>query len=519
MDDRTTRRSFVGAALLAAGGLYLGPQAPVTAAAKRLRREPRLRAGAFRHGVASGLPEERAIVLWTRVSDVEAPGRIKLEVARDADFRRLVHRQTVRAAPVRDFTARARITPKALRPGEQYFYRFSTATTSSPVGRFKTALPLDSREPVRLGIFSCQDWQAGFYTAHRGLAQEEDLDLVLCLGDYVYERNFYEGPRTDRLGANRDGEVQTLSEYRDKYALYRTDPDLQALHAAHPFVAIWDDHEVEDNWARDHPGRATLAPRVPFAERRRVGFLAFYEWMPRFRPREAWDQCYGAARLGRNVEVVLLDTRRFRDEQPCGDRPAVPCPEGEAPGRTLLGAEQKRWFVERITASGAQWKVVGNQVMMMSLDSAPGVALNPDQWDGYAAERREVLTAFRNAGVRDLTFATGDIHTFFAGDVHVDGRVRTPPIGTEFVAGSVSSLGLNNDYGEAGVTAVENAAVTNPHVRFANGRRRGYAVMEATPSELKVTFRSPRTTLERTSPVDTLARFRVAAGSPRVERV
>jgi alkaline phosphatase D len=512
-----TRRSFVAASLTAAGGLWLGPRPDVTAAAKRIAREPRLREGAFRHGVAAGLPGERSITLWTRVSDLERSGRIKLEVARDADFRRLVHRQTVRAAAVRDFTARATITPKGLAPGEQYFYRFSTLERSSPVGRFRTARPADSQEPVRVGVLSCQDWQSGYFTAHRGLAQEEDLDLVVSLGDYIYERNFYEGPRKDTLGANGDGEVQTLAEYRQKYALYRGDADLQALHAAHPFVAVWDDHEVEDNWAKDKPGKATQRVRVPFLDRRRNGFLAFYEWMPRFRPPQ--DRIYGSVPLGGAAEVLLLDTRLYRDDQPCNDQVAVPCPEGETGARTLLGAEQKRWFLDAVRGSRARWKLVGNQVMLMALDAATGSGLNPDQWDGYGAERREVLSAIRAAGVRDVAFLTGDIHTFFAGTVHENGRATTPAVATEFVAGSASSLGLENEYGPAIQDVVEAAPTTNPHLRFVDARRRGYAVIEATPSELRVAFRSPRTTLQPTSPVDTLARFRVAAGSTVVEQV
>ena len=513
------RRSFVGAALLAGGGLWLGPRAPVSAASKAIAREPRLREGAFRHGVAAGLPGERSITLWTRVSDVERSGRVKLEVAKDPEFRTLVHRQTVRAAAVRDFTARATITPKGLRPGEQYWYRFSTLAGSSPVGRFRTARPLDSREPVRIGWFSCQDWGSGYYGAHRGLAAEEDLDLVVCLGDYVYERTFYNGPadRRDTTGTNGDGEVQSLPEYRDKYALYRSDPDLQAMHAAHPFVAVWDDHEVEDNWARDEPGEATRVRRGPFLERRRVAYLAFFEWMPRFRLPADPSRIYDAIRLGANAELVLLDTRQYRDDQPCGDEVLQPCPDAETGQRTLLGRQQREWFVDRVLRSGARWKVVGTQIMIMSLDSAPGQTVNVDQWDGYGTERRQVLEALRAGGVQDLTFITGDIHTFFAGDVHVNGRVTTPAVGTEFVGSSITSLGFES-FGPAGPALQAGAPAPNPHLKFIDGFKRGYGVLEARPDELRVTFRTADAT-RRGAPTTDLARFRVAAGTPRVERV
>jgi len=252
----------------------------------------------------------------------------------------------VRAAEVRDYVVRARVG-EGLRPGEQYFYRFATRGADSPVGRFVTARPRDSREPVRIGFFSCQDYQAGFYTAHAGLAQEPDLDLIVSLGDYIYERTFFDGPdvRRDATGANGDAEVQTLPEYRAKYQLYRSDPNLQAMHAAAPFMAVMDDHEVEDNWAADQPGEATLDPRVGFLDRRRNAFLAYREWMPFGRvdcPEP--NRFYRHLRLGANAELFLLDTRQYRDDQPCGDRFFVPCAESTQPGRTMLGERQKAWL-------------------------------------------------------------------------------------------------------------------------------------------------------------------------------
>jgi alkaline phosphatase D len=408
---------------------------------------------------------------------------------------------------------------EGLQPGREYFYRFATRTASSPVGRFRT-LAGDSADPVRIGFFSCQDYQAGYYTAHAGLAAEQDLDLIVCLGDYIYERSYYEGPRKDTTGANGDADVQSLAEYRQKYALYRSDPLLQAMHASAPFVAVWDDHEIEDNWAGENPGHATPEDqrRSDFLTRRTAGRRAFFEWMPRLRRREEVDRIYGGVPLGANAELILLDTRSYRDAQPCGDQLIVPCPDAETGARKLLGDAQKQWFVDRVAGSTARWKVVGNQIMVMSLDSAPSVTLNVDAWDGYGAERAEVLQALAGRGVQDLTFITGDIHTFFAGTVHQNGRVATPAIGTEFVGGSITSHGLEDYFagplanaGEQGVRA------NNPHVHFSNFRARGYGVLEARPDELRVTFRSPSTVMEPTAPVSDLAAFRVAAGSTVVE--
>jgi len=278
------RREFIGAAAAGYGGLILGgvPVDPAMARRARRRRTPFAKNGAFSLGVAAGAPfSKTGTVVWTRLDGFRRDRLLKLEVARDPGFRRVVHRRDVRARSSSDHTVETRLRGKFLKPGREYFYRFHTKNVDSPVGRFRTLPPSDSREPVRVGFFSCQDYQAGYYGAHAAMANE-DLDLVISLGDYVYERTFYEGPadRRDTLGANRDGEVQTLPEYRAKYRMYRGDRNLQAMHAAHPFVAIWDDHEIEDNWAGANPGEATGQTRVPFLQRRDAGYRAFFEYMP-----------------------------------------------------------------------------------------------------------------------------------------------------------------------------------------------------------------------------------------------
>ena len=237
----------------------------------------------------------------------------------------------------------ARLAGKYLKPGEEYFYRFETRSTESQVGRFRTALPGNSREPVKIVFFSCQDWQAGYFGAHSAIARE-DADLVVCLGDYIYERNFYDGPRKDTLGANRDGEVQTLPEYRSKYKMYKADPDLRAMHASAPFAAIWDDHEVEDNYAGGLPGRGDPGQSACRSSTRQGnGYRAFYEFMP-FKPLtgepEIGSDLYRRMRLGSNVELFLLDERQYRDDQPCDDEFFVPCDEAESAPRKFLGRRQ-----------------------------------------------------------------------------------------------------------------------------------------------------------------------------------
>jgi len=523
---RTDRRTFLVRGATAAGGaLALASAAgPRALASRRIGREALLRDGAFRHGVAAGAPAQRSITLWTRVSDTDRPGAVELEIARSADFRKVVARRNVRVAAVRDNTARALVQDGALQPGEEYFYRFSTRAASSPVGRFRTARPTDSREPLRIGFFSCQDYQSGFYTAHAGLA-EEDLDLVVCLGDYVYERGFFKGPegRRDTTGVNGDADVQTLPEYRDKYALYRSDANLQAVHHASAFASVWDDHEVEDNWSGELPGHATpdAQRRTSFLERRRAGMLAFFEWMPRYRLPSDPFNIYGSLPLGANAELLLLDTRQYRDNQPCNDSFLLPpCAEGETRAATLLGSTQKAWLERALEGSPARWKVVANQVMIMAIDEIPGVpsAANPDSWDGYGRERRELLEYLRKTGTQDVTFITGDIHTFFAGDVRTNGRITGKPVATEFVGGSITSSGLEQ-FVDAPAVLEPALRALNPHLRYAETRSRGYGVLDVRPDELVVTYRSPSTIATPTSPMRTLARFRVGAGEPTVQRI
>src|SRR4051794_27260458 len=360
------RREFVvagaGASLAFAG---VGPLNYVALA--KQRKLPLASHGKFAHGVASGIPSPRGITLWTRVSELTRSSRLTLEVASDKHFRHVVDRKTVVADATKDFTVHASVGK--LKPAHQYYYRFHTKHTNSRVGRFRTLPPADSNQAVKIGFYSCQSYEAGYYTAQAALAKEKDLDLVLCLGDYIYEHHYYDGPaaRADKTGANKDGDVQTLAEFRDKYRFYQSDKNLQDLHAAHPFVVLWDDHEVEDNYAGSGPDSASTDPankennnayarRVPFAERRKNGYRAFFEAVPRIVPKG--NRLYGSMRLGNMAELFLMDQRQYRDPQPCNDALLANCPDDLAPGRTFLGAAQKSWLKGAVPASKARWSLL-----------------------------------------------------------------------------------------------------------------------------------------------------------------
>ena len=520
-DDHISRRKFVAGAGIGAGALILGG-VPVGAGAQTRPGVPFARRGSFPQGVAAGEPGTRGMTLWTRLDGYSADRRLTVEVARDANFRRVVFRRNIVARASEDGAVKLRVQ-RGLKPGERYYYRFETRGAESRVGTFDTLRPADSREPVRIAFFSCQDYQAGYYGAHDAIARE-DVDMVVCLGDYIYEKNFYDGPRRDTLGKNGDGEVVTLAEYRSKYRMYRDDRDLQAMHAAHPFMAIWDDHEVEDNYAGDRPGEAADDRRnTGFIRRRLDGYRAFYEWMPFRRTPRAGHPLYTTIGLGSNAQLFLLDQRQYRDDQPCNDEFFVPCPEAETDPRTMLGPGQKEWLKRGLESSKAAWKVIGNQAMIMALDSAPGQPINKDQWDGYGVERREILQHVADRGIKDVAFVTGDIHTFFAGDVGVNGR-GPGSVATEFVAGSITSLGIPEIVQDAGAPLPADQVTlitgrlreTNPHLKYDEQRSRGYGVLTATEGELRFEFKAVNA-LERSTEARTIGSFRVARGEPRVQ--
>jgi alkaline phosphatase D len=513
--ERFGRRTFLASAAAGAAGLVL----PRSLAAQGARSPlPLIRGGRFAQGVMSGQPSQTGITLWTRLQDIERTSRLQVEISRDREFRSILYRQDVVADVERGFAVHHRAEHPVLRPGEEYYYRFFTCDENSRVGRFRTMRPPDSREPVRIAVFSCQKYHQGFYTAHQGLANEPDLDLVVCLGDYVYEERNREQPipeRQDRIGANGDGEIQTLDEFRAKYALYQSDPDLQAMHAAHPFAAIWDDHEVENDYAGTTEGDV-VQRRIPFEERKTNGYRAWRENLPLLAPAGAERVIYGRVPLGANADVFLLDERQYRDPLLC--EPVQPCPQATAePPRTLLGQVQKDWVKGELERSRATWKLMANQVMIMALDVPTGVPINADQWDGYAAERREILEHVLAKGVQNVSWLTGDIHTFFAGTVTTSGRSGAPAAATEFVAGSITSEGIAEEFGNQALVS-DRIRDPNPHISYIDTEHRGYAVVEARPDELRVDYRFPETVRTARSPVRTLASFKVAAESTEVQR-
>ncbi len=521
--QRLGRRSFLIGALATGGALA----APVNyAAVARNRRIPRAKHGKFDLGVASGFPRPQGIELWTRVGELKRTSKLNVVVATDRKFANVVDEKMVTAREERDFTARTFV--KGLKPDHHYFYRFVTDDSKSPVGRFKTAPPLNSHKPIRIAFYSCQHYEAGFYNAQRAIANEKDLDLVLCLGDYIYEYSDGNGVRRDTSGDNHDGDAQLLREYWSKYRLYKSDRDLQAMHAAHPFLSVWDDHEVEDNYADGQPSSHQQDPtktqlkdyprRVPFTQREANGYRSFFNYMPRARFKGDRRRVYEEYRLGKLVDLLLTDERQYRDRQPCNDAQLAGCADADSP-RTMLGARQLDWLLENLKASPATWKLWGTELMVMATRIAPGVPAQVDAWDGYGYERKRILDFILDNNVQNVVAITGDIHTFFAGTAYTTGDQATGrPAFPEFVGGSATSTGLPESTGLSPTTLAALAAI-NPHIAFYDFVKRGYGVIEIGPSETTCELKAVDAKTPGASTPTTIAKFRVPLGARSPERI
>lgn len=484
----------------------------------------------FSLGVASGDPWPDSVVLWTRLAPDPlaplggmAPGaaaEVTWEVAEDPALARVVARGTAVATAAEGFSVHA--GAGGLRPGRDYWYRFRSGDAASAIGRTRTA-PEPTATPARLRFLNagCQHYEHGFFTAWRHAAAEQDIDFVFHYGDYIYE---YPGRRPGDPGGfgpavrtMAGAKLHGLEDYRQRYAQHQADPDLQAALAAHPLIASFDDHEVENNWASAHSendGRTAAHPTVTTAREflalRATAFQAWWEAMPlrrAQRPRGADILAYRRLRYGSLLDLHVLDTRQYRDDQPCDDRTGPACAEVARPDAQMLGAAQEAWLLENAGRSGARWQVLAQQVMLMPRRLAND-AISMDKWDAYPAARARLLEGLARQGVAPVVL-TGDVHNAWAGEVPL--AEGGPALAAEFVATSITSGG---DGSEA-VPATPGILARNPNIRMFNNRR-GYCLHEATAGRLETTFRAVPFVTRPDAPREDRGRFVVEAGSARV---
>ena len=500
-----SRRDFVRigrdvAACVALSGLHVDA-----------RGAPRLRDDPFVSGVASGDPSSDGVVLWTRLSpDPARPAvvPVRWEVAEDEHFAKIVRSGSSPAPAELGYTVHAEV--EGLRPARPYWFRFLAGGQSSAVGRTRTAPDDDDgNERFRFAFISCQNYEHGYFTAFDHLAAE-DLDLVVHLGDYIYERRF---TSSVIVREHESGEVLTLDQYRGRYALYRSDPALQAAHAACPWVVTTDDHEVSNNYAGDIPE----ASATDFLLRRAAAYQAYYEFMPlrrRSRPRGPGMPLFRRLRFGRLLDMHVLDTRQYRSDQPCGDGSKPRCAEALAVAQTMMGAEQERWLERGLHDSKARWNVLANQVMIAQVKrgtpEAPTYSM--DKWDGYVSARERLLKVLASAPPSNPIVVTGDIHSNWAAELKTnfdDPSSRT--VAPEFIGTSMSSGGDGTD------GSFDRIQPMNPHVKFQNARR-GYVTLELTPRECRAAYRIVPYVTKPGAPVSTLASFTVESGTPIINR-
>jgi alkaline phosphatase D len=502
-------------------------------------------APAFLHGVASGDPLPDGILLWTRVTPTpEAiPGsglgpdiQVGWTVARDKAFTNVVAKGSLTATAASDHTVKADI--RGLAPATDYWFRFSAGGTDSPVARTRTAPAAGAAvSGLRFGVVSCANWEAGYFSAYRHLAARGDLDAWLHLGDYIYE--YGTGAYGTRGTVVRPHapthEILTLADYRTRHGRYKTDADLQALHAAAPVIAIWDDHEfANDTWSGGAENHTEGAEGV-WSARQAAAKQAYFEWMP-VRPAIA-GTTYRRLRFGKLVDLSLLDLRSFRSQQVKIGNGSV-----DDPDRTLTGRAQLDWLKAGLKTSDTTWRLVGNSVMIspfaigsLSADllkplakllglPQEGLAVNTDQWDGYTDDRRELLAHLRANAIRNTVFLTGDIHMAWANDVPVD--AGTYPLSasaaTEFVVTSVTSDNLDDivKVPEGTVSAIASPIIraANRHVRWVDTDRHGYGVLDITADRAQMDYYvlSDRTKAAATSSWS--RSYRTRSGTQKVER-
>ncbi|CAM4079256.1 alkaline phosphatase D family protein [Nocardiopsis rhodophaea] len=519
------RRSFlaltgISTAAFVLGGNVAGHAAPID---RPVPDNP------FSLGVASGDPAPDGVVLWTRLApDPLAedghggmPARdytVEYEVATDERFRDVVRRGSAVATP--DLAHSVHPEVGGLEPGREYFYRFRTGGEISPVGRTKTAPPFGARvSSLSLAITSCQAWYHGHYTAYRDIA-EQDLDLLLFLGDYIYEYGITSA-NLRRQGAPELSEahaaaVLTLEQYRLRYALTKTDPHLQAAHAAAPWAVTTDDHEVENNYADGHSQSGVSTE--DFLRRRAVAYRAWYENQPlraASLPKGPDMRLYRRLRFGNLAEFNVLDTRQYRDDVPADG--GVPGGDRNDPKRSILGTYQEEWLYRGLRRSDATWNVLAQQVVMALIDrdTGPGFEFSMDQWDGFPANRERLFRTLTDYNVSNPLVLTGDIHRHSAAELKEDfGDPDSANIGTELITTSVSSDGNGSDRDHFAPIWLG-----NDHVKLYNARR-GYVQLQMTPSEVTSDFKViDQIEADDSGTVSTVARFVTEEGRPGLDPI
>jgi alkaline phosphatase D len=502
-----TRRLFLAYAAGLSALPLLGQRARAAKRATSFAGDP------FSLGVASGDPTERGAVLWTRLAPrpLEPGGGMEpenvdvaWEIASDEAMRHVVRRGTAVATP--QLAHSVHVEADQLDPDRWYWYRFRAGEAESPIGRTRTMPRRDSQaDELRFAFASCQHYEAGLFTAYEHMAQEE-LDLVLHLGDYIYEYAGKDGKVRKHLG----NELESLDDYRIRHAQYKADALLQQMHARCPWIVTWDDHEFDNNCANCISEEAGI-DAADFLIRRAAAYQAYYEMMPlraASLPKGPDMQLYRTLSFGRLAEFQILDTRQYRTDQPNGDVMCEITGECLSPKGTILGATQFDWLQKSLAGSRAGWNVLAQQIMMAMVHNGGGYYM--DGWPGYLYERGRLIKFLQERPIENPIVLTGDSHANWVNELRIDDREHdTPVIATEFMGTSISSAGD----GVEKLEQTDDILSRNSHVRFLNGER-GYVRCTVTPKTWRSDFRVVEYISRPGAPVKTRASFVVESGQP-----
>lgn len=463
----------------------------------------------FLHGVASGDPLSDRVIIWSRVTPHDSSEMIEVqwEISSDREFESILKYGKYTTSPDRDYTVK--IDVDRLNPGTTYYYRFKALEQTSMVGRTKTAsLYADS---LSFAVVSCSHYERGFFNAYGRIAEREDLDAVLHLGDYIYEYGAGSPENTVGRFHEPDKEIITLQDYRTRYAQYRTDEDLIAVHANHPFITTWDDHEVANNsyktGAQNHQ-----EDEGSYEVRKAVARQVYYEWLP---IREG-DKLYREFSFGKLAEILMLDERlEGRSEQ----LSSIEDPMYQSPERSMLGKTQLEWLKDNLSTSEATWKIIGNQVIFTDLSLElvfPNRPRNMDSWDGYPAEKREIARSIIENDVENVIWVTGDTHSSWVFETVVEGTGEEP-FAVEFGTTSVSSTNYDERTTIDTVRMVEGLfQKSNPHLKYTNLADHGYVLLTVTPVEAKAHYFFVDTVLEPSDSEKMAYQALVKSGTPKI---
>ena len=439
---------------------------------------------------------------------------VNWQVAGDEAFAQIVQQGRATAAPELAHSVHANV--EGLAPDRWYFYRFTSGDATSEVGRFRTTPEASAATPLRFAFASCQNFEQGLYTSYQHMARE-NLDLITHLGDYIYETNV-PGAAVRRHAVP---EPLELTGYRLRYAQYKTDPLLRAAHRLCPWLVIWDDHEVDNNYAGVN-GENAMESEEQMRARRAGAYQAWWEHQPVRVPRaKSWADLNITRTFdwGSLARIFLLDGRQYRSNHSCGDgTKEVPCGDWADSKRTMLGDDQERWLYDGLAGSKARWQVLANQVMMAPYDSmpGPGMRVSLDQWSGYPAARDRLLNAVAKHAPNRTVVITGDIHSNWVNELHSDfARPDRAVVAAEFVGTSITSGGDGTD---RNLTTGPSMMSDNPHIKWQNSRR-GYVSCTVSPDVWNTEYKTVAYVSKPDAPIDTPTKWRVEHGRPGILKV